>query len=341
MVIRTKFTDNNGKNFYKKFDFPNKDIFVSSIIKIISEGLINELNIFKNFNLESKKFIEALKASYCEKTSFRKLKAFIIDNYYQNLSGSKIQKKFWVERGWTEDEAVKKVKEIQSKNGRKFAEKLKENFNIRKTNTQLKWWTDKGYSKEEALKLLKERQKTFTLEKCIEKYGEKKGRNIFKNRQTQWRKTLDNRYSKHTQNQWRAKGAYVSLESLKLFKPFYEQLKNKYTCYLGLGKNLNEFTLQTENGVVYTYGFTISELKLIFEYQGEHVHPNPEWDKEKWNKWRHCFTKETANEVQKQYNKKIQLAKEAGFTVVQLWSSKSIKENSKIIIYYLSNLQSL
>lgn len=340
MVIRTKFTGENGKSFYKKFDFPNKQIFVNSIIKIIEENLINELCIFKNFNLKSEKFIKALEAAYCEKTSFRKLRAFIIDNYYQNLSDSKIQKKFWIERGWSEDEAISKVKEIQSKNGKKFAEKLKENPDIRKTNTQLKWWTDKGYSKEEALKLLKERQKTFTLEKCIEKYGEE-GINIFKNRQAQWRKSLDDRYDKHTQNQWRAKGAYVSQESLKLFKPFYEQLKNKFTCYLGLGKGENEFTLFTEDNHIFAYDFTILELKVIFEYNGEHVHPNPEWSEERWNNWRHCFTGETADTVIKNYHKKIQLAEKAGFKVVQLWSSKSFEENSKIITCCLSSLQSL
>ena len=74
MVIRTRFIGENGKSFYKKFDFPNKQIFINSIIKIIEENLINELGIFKNFNLKSEKFIRALEAAYCEKTSFRNLK---------------------------------------------------------------------------------------------------------------------------------------------------------------------------------------------------------------------------------------------------------------------------
>ena len=200
MVIRTRFIDDNKKSFYKKYEFVTFDLFYNCICRFINEGLIKELDTFKNFNFEGK-FRIALKDFFenNEKSSFRKLRNYVLENYYGHLECSQIKKEFWLERGWDEEYSIKKVSELQSKNGKKFAEKLKENPEIRKTNTQLKWWTDKGYSKEEALELLKERQ-SFTLKKCIEKYGEKKGKNFYKNRQAAWRKTMDEKYDKHTQS---------------------------------------------------------------------------------------------------------------------------------------------
>lgn len=44
----------------------------------------------------------------------------------------------------------------------------------RNTN-QVKYWVNKGYSEDEAKQKVSERQRTFTLEKCIEKYGEEEG----------------------------------------------------------------------------------------------------------------------------------------------------------------------
>ena len=128
---------------------------------------------------------------------------------------------------------------------------------------------------------------------------------------------------------------------MRLFTPFYEKLKDKFSCYLGIGKQKEFFIWSEKDKCIYSYDFTIKELKLIFEYQGEHIHPNLNWTKEKWNNWRQAFTKETADEVQEKYNKKIQLANEAGFRVVQLWSSSSFEENSKIISETLQSLQVL
>ncbi len=59
--------------------------------------------------------------------------------------------------------------------------------------TSLEYWLNKGYSEEEAKKKLSERQRTFTLEKCIEKYGEEEGKRIYEDRQRRWIRSLYNR----------------------------------------------------------------------------------------------------------------------------------------------------
>lgn len=42
--------------------------------------------------------------------------------------------------------------------------------------TKIDYYLVRGYSEQDAKKALRERQRTFTLEKCIAKYGEEKGR---------------------------------------------------------------------------------------------------------------------------------------------------------------------
>ena len=53
--------------------------------------------------------------------------------------------------------------------------------------TRLSYYTSRGYTEDEAKLALYERQRTFTLEKCIEKHGDKEGRRI-------WQERLVHRY---------------------------------------------------------------------------------------------------------------------------------------------------
>jgi len=57
-------------------------------------------------------------------------------------------------------------------------------------NTRLSYWIEEGHSPEEAIKMLKERQATFSLDKCIEKYGKEKGQQVFQRRQKKWLASL-------------------------------------------------------------------------------------------------------------------------------------------------------
>jgi hypothetical protein len=79
----------------------------------------------------------------------------------------------------------------------KFIEKINE---YRPNTTKLEYWVDKGYTEEEAKQKRKERQQTFSLDKCIEKYGEEKGKERWLERQEKWLKNnKKNNYSKISQ----------------------------------------------------------------------------------------------------------------------------------------------
>ena len=92
---------------------------------------------------------------------------------------------YWLRKGFSENEAKNKISEIQRKNNSKVDHKNKPH------TTRIDYWLKKGYDEETAKQKLKERQTTFTLEKCIKKYGETKGLEIFNNRQIKWQKTLN------------------------------------------------------------------------------------------------------------------------------------------------------
>lgn len=69
-------------------------------------------------------------------------------------------------------------------------QKAKRNKHIlNKDTTKIEYWLDKTNGDiEKAKELLSKRQSTFSLEKCIDKYGEKMGKQIWLDRQERWHK---------------------------------------------------------------------------------------------------------------------------------------------------------
>jgi hypothetical protein len=110
---------------------------------------------------------------------------------YKVNSFRKTNKEYWLSRGYSEEKSIENIKEFQTLNNNKFQTKLKNNdkFNRMvksKQNTNIDYWINKGYSKEECCQKLKERQSTFSLTKCIEKYGYINGKIRWEERQNKW-----------------------------------------------------------------------------------------------------------------------------------------------------------
>lgn len=311
MLLKTRDPNDNMK--WKEYSFNSFEVFYIFMQKLVSS--IDRLKSFRTFNWES----DVVRKRFLDFYNSHKIASLTsIRNELHCKTDKCFQKKFWIERGW--DNPEEKIKEVQKKNAKKFCEAFKENPDMRTTSTQLKWWTKKGYTEDEAKELLSERQKTFSKEKCIEKYGKEKGEIIFRNRQRKWRKTLDERYSKETQYEWQRSAVLYSRQSSELFTPFYDLYKNTYTCFLE--PFTKEFLIKSkEKKKFYLYDFTIKELGLIFEFNGSHVHANPSWPKEKLDNWRQCFNHETAYENIKHYKQKILAAEQQGFKVVVLWNT--------------------
>lgn len=103
----------------------------------------------------------------------------------------KNSKYYWMKRGYSEDESIKLVFDNQSKSSKQCIEKYT-NDKSRNT-TQIGFWMKRGYSEDEAKVIVSERQKTFTLDKCVKKYGIDEGLKVHTERQLKWQKTLNDR----------------------------------------------------------------------------------------------------------------------------------------------------
>lgn len=135
-------------------------------------------------------------------------------------------------------------------------------------STTLEYWLDKtGGNLEEAELLLKNRQTTFSLDKCIEKYGEVEGRKRWQGRQEKWLKNYKkNNFSKISQ---------------ELFQKIYENIKNDFSdIYFATlnsdkvfdtsGKNY-EFRLSLNDRIILP-DFFIKDNNKIIEFDGAYWH---------------------------------------------------------------------
>ena len=101
---------------------------------------------------------------------------------------------YWKNRGYNDIESSIKIVKKQKELGKKFAEKLEkspENY-ITRTPSQIGYWLNKGYTQEEALLKRSSFQSTFSLNKCIEKFGRQHGIEIWQERQDKWQKSIGN-----------------------------------------------------------------------------------------------------------------------------------------------------
>jgi very-short-patch-repair endonuclease len=133
--------------------------------------------------------------------------------------------------------------------------------------TQVEYWTKQGFTEDEAIDKISKLQVTFSLEKCIEKYGEEEGQKRWKERQKKWLNSFDK------QN--------YSMISQKLFWSIYEQINNKYKqiYFAQLNprtKKLTEhknFEYKLDVGKSYCkLDFFIKDINKCIEFDGDYWH---------------------------------------------------------------------
>ena len=134
-----------------------------------------------------------------------------------------------------------------------------------KNTNQVKYWINKGYSEEDAKKMVSERQKTFSLEKCIEKYGEEKGLEIFKNRQLKWQKNF-----KHLNFSIISQELFWELKNILNDDCYFAQNDNNIKDESG--KN-HELRIKTSKSVV-SVDFYYPKTNSIIEFDGDYWHSN-------------------------------------------------------------------
>ena len=175
------------------------------------------------------------------------------------------------------------------------------------------YWIKRGYSEQEAEQKQKERQTTFSLDKCIDKFGKEKGTQIWNERQDKWKKTLNSKDPEELDRINRAKlydGGPISKIEKKLFdhlKEHFSTIERQY-CIISNGKR-QYFDMKYNNKII--------------EFNGDYWHCNPsKYDEDHY----HTLKKMTAKEIWKKDEEKNNIAISQGFQVLIVWE-KDFKEN--------------
>jgi hypothetical protein len=144
-----------------------------------------------NFNYENPIIVKRFE-DYFKKTRLTSIKK-IRTEFFCKIDNSR-SKEFYMERGWSEDESIQKVKDLQSKCGKQ------QTYIDDRLPNQVKYWIKKGFNEGEAKLKVKERQTCFTKEICIQKYGEVEGLKKWEDRQIKWQKSMRPFYDRNSKN---------------------------------------------------------------------------------------------------------------------------------------------
>lgn len=282
---------------------------------------------FPNVSKVSLKFWIA--RGYSENESRFKVKEF----YDTTLKGKRVlptQLQYYLNKGLSEKEAKLSLRKEQQQRVAKLIEKEVANPELRKRRlwNDIEYWLNKGYTEEQGQQLMNARYETMnyqTFKKLVQKYIDN-GDDVI---------TSTNKASEHYKNTSRKSMATriknkafgfqkASKQSLIFFKPLMDFLDSSNIEYYVGTDTKNEWFLASGTEYFYSYDFYIPSKKLLIEYNGEHVHPNPSMSREEWLEWKHCWTKKSANECRESDLKKIRVAQSRGYKVVEVFESDAI-----------------
>lgn len=212
-----------------------------------------------------------------------------------NGSLSPFSRNFIKYKGLSEEEITERINDLQ----KKAKKTTTENNN---NTTRLEYYTSRGYTEEEAKQLLKDRQTTFTLEKCIQKYGKKEGTKRYNERQEKWQATLNAKSDKEKQRIYELKiegfkkaremnpnkpySVGYSKISQELFKAICEDKRiGKYEDIFYATKGIkvnNEYVIEILNEAedeveaIFFLDFYIKSLNKCIEFDGTYWHGSEE-----------------------------------------------------------------
>lgn len=283
--------------------------------------------VSNNLSNTSPKFYEA--RGFSPKEAKEKATNF----YKDKIKGKRIlptQLEYYTNKGHSQEEANQSLKKEQAKRADKLVQKELKNPELRKRRlwNQIEYYTNKGYSEEVGYQLMQEKFKERnlqTMKKLTEKYISK-GQDEYialENAQKDYKKRAKKTMKTRIENKsfgWQK----ASKQSLKFFQPLMDKLDNENIEYYVGTETKQEWFIANGTEYFYSYDFCIPSIKLIIEYNGEHIHPNPTMSKDDWNNWRHCWSKKTADECQKIDSIKLNVARDKGYNIIEVYESDKI-----------------
>lgn len=226
-------------------------------------------------------------------------------------------REFWVSKfPDASDEEIDRLLENEKK-------KIAKTHTPENTSTRIEYWLNLGFDRKEAEHRLKERQRTFTLEKCIELYGEDDGRKRFNDRQARWKRSI-------------AKTFVDIGDGRSSQSPVANELVTVLYESFGIEKPTHEFLLfDEENLKLYSYDLKIG--KKIIEFNGDYWHLNPRKYPADFFEKR---MKKTAKQKWKEDEEKVNFAKKNGYDVLVVWECDYREDKEKTIEICMDFLKS-
>lgn len=187
--------------------------------------------------------------------------------------------------------------------------------------TNIEYYLNQGMSLEDAKQALHDRQSTFTLEKCIKKYGEIKGKQVWETRQEKWINTLYSKFNK----EWIAQS--------EIAKDFIGKLMSKLNI-----TNINSCTEKTlydkKDKKCYSYDFYYNNI--LIEFNGDYWHGNPKIYNEDKIFSRHGYELKITD-IWNNDKRKKEFAEQLGYTVITIWE-QDYRNNPNDIVGYCYNI---
>ena len=175
----------------------------------------------------------------------------------------------------------------------------------REFTTNINYYLKRSYSQKEAEVKLKDRQTTFSLEKCIIKYGEEGGRKRWEKRQANWKAKVFN------------KNTHIGKGTSKLSERIINEIKihNDNNDKL-LYDKLEKFIYDKELKRVYKYDLTNAKTKRIIEINGTFWHSKEGLYEDDYI---HKVRKKSAKEIREFDKRKHDTAKSYGYDILVIW----------------------
>jgi len=222
--------------------------------------------------------------------------------------------------GYSDMDESQSQEEIQNLKERVQQTMIENNSHI----TKLDYFTSRGYTEDEARDLLSQRQSTFSLEKCVEKYGREKGVQIWRERQEKWLATLDAKTEEEKQ-EINKKKLYKNGMQSKMEKKLFTMLKEVSSLDL-----TPQLILKRNDGSNKHYCYDIAFGNRIIEFNGDFWHANPKFYGAE-DLIKHPKKPMVAKDIWARDKAKIEFAKSQGFDLIVVWESEFNESNQKTL----------
>lgn len=242
------------------------------------------------------------------------------DNYFPS------QTQFWIRKGFTEEEALLKVSEHQSRGLSFFINKYGENDGVIKHKQRNNQWVNTLTSKNDYSDICW--KKGLGVEQYKQKYGEELGLQKYKECRLK-HAGKSNKFGK------------PSNESKKFLENIISWCETNNLQYQW-GFNDKEFYIQSTSGKIYYCDFFIPSLKIIIEYNGESFHPNPKYQGSNiWNNWKLPFNYDITADIKFDLdNQKYDTILKNRYYLIIIWSSDVIEGFETILLSTLDGIKS-